>query len=313
MRYYSCSSFSWCAIFYLASLLHFQVTNCHRTSGYSHESEISGENSKWMSSLPDNVPLSSLSLPGTHESLSRGHGGAIAECQTLSLESQLRAGIRVLDVRCRHIEDSFAIHHGMIFLHIMFGDVLQQLEAFLKNNPSETILMRVKEEYEAVNVTGTFEETFSHYYNENPTLFWHTDNETGERPDPTLRSVRGKVVILDNFSSTTKYGLNYGDSGQFIIQDDFKFSTNWDLYDKWMKVKDQVRNADVSRRSGENKFFLNYLSGSFGSFPYFVASGHVTSGTGEHRLSTGLTTLTARDKYPDFPRLDCILKGQMYS
>lgn len=150
---------SWGLILTLGILLHFQIlpTSCHRTTAYSHESSISLDNSDWLSSLPDEVLLSSLSLPGTHESLSRGHGGEIAECQTLSLESQLKAGIRVLDVRCRHVENSFAIHHGIIFMHLMFGDVLQMVSKFLTDHPKETVLMRVKEEYDSANVTVTFE------------------------------------------------------------------------------------------------------------------------------------------------------------
>jgi 1-phosphatidylinositol phosphodiesterase len=112
-----------------------------------------------MSFLPNDTILSSISIPGTHETLSRNYGTEIAECQTLSLESQLKAGIRVIDVRCRHVENSFAIHHGMIFLHLMFGDVLQILEQFLQENPTETVLMRLKEEYNPVNVTLSFEVT----------------------------------------------------------------------------------------------------------------------------------------------------------
>jgi len=62
------------------------------------------------------------------------------------------------------------------------------------------------------------------------------------------------------------------------------------------------------KRVGEETFFVNYLSGAYGAFPYFVASGHITPGTAAHRLSTGLTTLTSRGKYPDFPLTDCFLK-----
>lgn len=64
---------------------------------------------------------------------------------------------------------------------------------------------------------------------------------------------------------------------------------------------------DANGRSNSNNVYLNYLSASTGSFPYFVASGHSSPGTSAPRLSTGLTTLVASDdKYPDFPRTTCL-------
>lgn len=141
-----------------------------------------------------------------------------------------------------------------------------------------------------------YQETFkTYYYDANPDLFWHPDPNISP-PKPTLGSVRGKIVVLDNFSQTTKYGLNYADRAQFNIQDDFRFTTNWDLYRKWEETKTQLKSADVAKCIGKEGFFVNYLSGAYGAFPYFVASGHITSGTGAPRLSTGLTTLTSRGK-----------------
>ncbi|MCX6112934.1 MAG: hypothetical protein NTY22_06625 [Proteobacteria bacterium] len=46
----------------------------------------------------------------------------------------------------------------------------------------------------------------------------------------------------------------------------------------------------------------NFLSGSYGSFPYFVASGHSSPGTNAPRLWTGLAGSKSgmASKYPDF-------------
>src|SRR5207302_1134087 len=98
-------------------------------------------------------------IPGTHDTMAF-YGGDAAQTQTMSLANQLESGVRVLDIRCRHIADVFAIHHGVVFQKVFFGDVLNDVIAFLKKNPSETVLMRVKEEYEPAENTRTFEETF---------------------------------------------------------------------------------------------------------------------------------------------------------
>lgn len=52
---------------------------------------------------------------------------------------------------------------------------------------------------------------------------------------------------------------------------------------------------------------INYLSGSGGSFPYFVASGHSSSGMGAPRLLTGATTPGWWYLYPEFPRVNCFI------
>ncbi|MGR5996224.1 hypothetical protein ACT7C9_32980 [Bacillus cereus] len=65
--------------------------------------------------------------------------------------------------------------------------------------------------------------------------------------------------------------------------------------------------TDPQNNIPKSSIFLNYLSGSGLSYPFFVASGHVDAGTNGDRLWTGLTTLTSKHKWPDFPRLNGFL------
>lgn len=116
--------------------------------------------------------------------------------------------------------------------------------------------------------------------------------------------MRGKIVILLNVGGSN-IGLNYSDD--FHIQDDYNLSTNWDLYDKWLRIKAHLQTTNTAHRNGEHTKFINYLSGSGGSFPYFVASGHNNPATGASRLATGLTTPGWKNSYPDFPRVNCFL------
>lgn len=79
----------------------------------------------WMSALSDSLSLASLSIPGTHESCARFEPLAgSARCQTLSLSEQLEAGVRYLDIRCRRVDNSFSIYHGMVSQNMTFEDVL---------------------------------------------------------------------------------------------------------------------------------------------------------------------------------------------
>jgi len=79
----------------------------------------------WMSSLNGSLSLSQFSIPGTHDSMALYEPvSGTAKCQNLSLGDQLNAGVRFIDIRCRHINNAFAIHHGSIYENANFDDVL---------------------------------------------------------------------------------------------------------------------------------------------------------------------------------------------
>lgn len=128
---------------FLAGVL--PVTTWAHGRHFDDDGTIDTSHPDWMKWVPDATSLSQLSIPGTHDSLAF-YGGDLAQTQTLDLTEQLNAGIRAIDIRCRHIEDVFAIHHGVIFQKTYFGNVLDDATAFLQAHPSETIVMRVKEE-----------------------------------------------------------------------------------------------------------------------------------------------------------------------
>jgi hypothetical protein len=145
--------------------------------------------SNWMSLVDGSKKLSELSIPGTHDSAAR-YGGPLFVTQSHSLREQLNSGVRFLDIRCRHIEDVFAIHHDLVFEHLFFGDVKNICRAFLAEHRQETIIISVKEEYTADSNTQSFEATFDKYVREDPAL-WYLENRI-----PTLNEVRGKIVLF---------------------------------------------------------------------------------------------------------------------
>ena len=73
---------------------------------YNHNS-ASYRDQDWMSGFDDGVPLRKLSILGTHSSMSQGTWGDAFQTQASSLTVQLEAGIRALDIRCRHYNNAF--------------------------------------------------------------------------------------------------------------------------------------------------------------------------------------------------------------
>lgn len=267
----------------------------HHHPAYAHDSEISYSNPRWMSLLDDNVTVSELSVPGTHDTMSL-YGGDIVATQTLTLRKQLDAGIRAFDVRLRATRDKLAVHHRSVYQYVMFGDVLNAMVAFLRANPKEVLFVRVKEEYTPESGSLPFEQSFESYYN---TYSGYITIPNGN--NPSLGELRGKIVFLQNFTGKKRFGM-YMD--QFDIQDRWTVATNWDLYKKWEGVKEHLNLAAESKR---HVGYITYLSASGGSFPYFVASGHSNPATGAARLSTGLTTPGRQNSYPDFPWVNCFI------
>jgi 1-phosphatidylinositol phosphodiesterase len=278
--------------------------------GYSHESFLPLANASWMSSLPDSLKLSYMSLPGTHDTMA-AIGGDSVQTQSMDLAMQLHAGIRVLDIRIYFHSDTFDLSHGVIQQPGNFMSVLQTVTSFLSQNPRETVLMRIKDEHDGTN-TRTFESVFQDYWRSYASYFWQN---TTRDTNPTLGQLRGKIVVLQNFTAINSYGLNYS---SFNAQDNYQLNSDWDLYQKWTDVKDQLSlanavgtfcvmpNVCITPLPGnENKLYINFLSGATGVFPYFVASGKSNPATGAPLLATGKTTPGWND-WPDFPRVNCL-------
>lgn len=230
---------------------------------------------EWMRNVSGRKYLSELSIPGSHETCARV-GGALVQCQSLSLAAQLNTGIRFLDIRCRHIGDAFAIHHGVVYQNLTFGnDVRNVCIDFLRSHPSECIIMMVKPEHKEERCTRSFEQTMRSYIRGCEQYFYLAERM------PTLDEARGKIVLMRRFDT---YGgplgnkLNFRDNATFTsyssitarIQDKYHVALIWDRGWKWQQVRAVLDEA--TRDSNMQTLYINYGSGgSSGCYPNAVA------------------------------------------
>ncbi|MGJ1269768.1 phosphatidylinositol-specific phospholipase C [Sphingobacterium spiritivorum] len=227
--------------------------------------QVLPEGTNWMSFIQGERKLSSLSIPGTHDAGARYEPvSGTAKTQNLTIAEQLNAGVRFLDVRCRFVDDNFAIHHGPVYQHLNFDDVLQSCKSFLQAHPSETIVMSVKEEHTPSGNSMTFEERFIKY----------TDTYSGlfslDADIPSLQQARGKIVLLRRFSSSQALGIQayngWSDNTSFTIQnqesilqvqDAYQVSSNTDKWNAIHTLLNTSKNADMA----SGTLFLNFSSG----------------------------------------------------
>ena len=216
-----------------------------------------------MSKIDDATNLAALSIPGTHESAALYEPvPGTAKCQNETLAEQLASGVRYFDIRCRDLNDQFAIFHGPIDEQQTFDQVLATMSDFLDQHPTETVIMSIKEESTPEGTTRSFEATFDTYTAQAPDR-WYLGAAV-----PALGDVRGKIVLLRRFTATMlPLGIDatmWADNATFAISDaDAKLQVE-DQYmvtstsTKWMEI---TTNIDAARAASDGTLYLTYTSG----------------------------------------------------
>ncbi|MGN0342532.1 MAG: phosphatidylinositol-specific phospholipase C domain-containing protein [Roseburia sp.] len=200
----------------------------------------------WMADIPNDVLLSTVNIPGSHDTGTAAivedftAGYSITQCQKYYYGEQLNAGIRAFDVRCDAKSDTASlsevniVHGGSVWKcfdrdgsDLKLQDILDDSVRFLKNHPSETIVMMVKPDAGSV-------EGLAHALNS-----FVTDEDTKDyvydKSDiPSMGEARGKIVFIWRFDAGSYYsslgfGLNLSNWDDFSYKD---FTGTVKIYDQ---------------------------------------------------------------------------------
>ena len=209
---------------------------------------VKGHN--WMSGIKDDTALSDITMPGTHDSGTKNVDLPIwSKTQPLSITEQLNIGVRYFDLRLEHVSDVYynaQIVHGSSNCwndkggHLTLYEVLEDMYSFLNANPSETLIVSVKQDYgndinALANDVNTLIDLRSNY--------WFTGSYT-----PNLGSVRGKCVLATRMREVGRgIDLSWGDQGSDGGAVDYG----------WMKVQDRYKMGASSKWSNAVKPMLD--------------------------------------------------------
>lgn len=203
------------------------------TSGYK-----ANASANWMHYLPDNMYLSMVSMPGSHDACTSTISTvASGKVQDLDMAGQFAAGVRFFDLRptCRYtssvgigifgIEATYSctdtnltIYHGISSTGIKFADALASIKALMDANPTEVVVLLVHHESSYLYYPSDSQSKCQAQWaaqvpaqlNASGLQFVKAFNS-----DVTLGEARGKVVVIarDDYNGGYHSGkVNWGDN-----------------------------------------------------------------------------------------------------
>lgn len=161
----------------------------------------------WMSNLEDDLKISQINLPGTHDSGTKKvkfllTDIASAQCQNTTITEQLNNGVRFLDIRLEDDGEKLRLVHGTADCksedgsNLYLDEVLQNCYDFLDAHPTETIVMSMKKD-DGKAEDAQIETYIHNYINDNPG-YWCLQNGS-----PVLKDARKKIVLSRRYHSVS--------------------------------------------------------------------------------------------------------------
>ena len=214
----------------------------------------------WMSQLDDNVSIRNINMPGSHDTMALYSIADLAgQCQSLSLHDQLNLGVRFLDIRLKEDHDKLKAVHGFIDQKVSFETITKTIEQFIEKNPSEFIIMSVKEEADPSNSEISFENSLKSYLNKDIYL---KDTELPNK----LGDVRGKVMLLSRYENST-IGVpaydGWKDSVSFTLPNDIYVQDTYQITSAEQKQDEIVKCFNEAGHALKINFLSAYRTDTF--------------------------------------------------
>ena len=222
------------------------------------------DNSRWMAELPNDTVLNTMTIPGTHDSGALySFAGVSGKCQSVPIDQQLKMGVRFLDIRLKLVRNELHVVHSFVDQKQTLAAVLEDITAFIAENPTEFLLVSIKEDAAPVKSDRSFASRLEEMLGKYAGII----SADRELPD-TLGEMRGKIYILARYEDAS-VGIpayhGWQDSTTFDlngmhIQDHYEIS---DVADKQRDILNAIDKADTRQYSIVLNFTSCYLDHGF--------------------------------------------------
>ena len=204
----------------------------------------------WMAGIPDDAYLSSVNIPGTHDTGTAAivedfmQEFSMTSCQKYYYGEQLNVGARSFDVRCNATKsgsdtkpkDVMIIHGGSVWqcinrdgeTDLTLDNILDDSVRFLKNHKSESIVMMLKPD--AGSTEGLAYAL--NYFIQNNKDYVYMGNDI-----PSMGEARGKIVFIRRFAvdeskikDTSGFGIDLSNWDDYSYHD-YKYAVK--IYNKY--------------------------------------------------------------------------------
>ncbi|KAL5611644.1 hypothetical protein BROUX41_000773 [Berkeleyomyces rouxiae] len=232
----------------------------------------------WMSRIRNDAPVSSLSIPGTHNSMTY----SLTENKNLqgqldTLARQLKGGIRFIDIGSRRNGEKIGVFHGGTYTEHDLDEVFSVVFGFLDYYESESVIMRIHKDSWPLGESSAFKNNMNRYLGPTGQFKDSVKNRLYTHPGPydtwapKMGDIRGKLVILQDFSTKPagRFGIPWKSSS--ISATEWKISKGRvGVNYKWSSIETGIRAANEDT---ENKLHITYTGVSFGTAPFMAAGG----------------------------------------
>lgn len=195
----------------------------------------------WITPLDDNIYVSQLSIPGTHDAATGdGTDYSLGKTQELTLDQQFEIGIRAFDLRPAVSGSDLILCHGVVATTFNWDQVMGRFKYYLSEHPGEFIIALIRHEDEYDNNNSSWGSIMQ---SKLESLKAEINPKTKEsytadfKPDLTVGELRGKILFL------CRDWTKYNDAGPVVGG-----------YTGWSHNKD---GAEVSIYSRSNSGILN--------------------------------------------------------
>lgn len=158
----------------------------------------------WMKRLPDNAYISTLSIPGSHDSgtgngfpgvttsIYGPFGEKYARTQDKNFEEQWDMGIRAFDLRPAIKDNYINVNHGIMPTNLRFDDALYFLRDKLRENPSEFVVIHLLHASDGDDNASNYGERLLELLNRDDLKDFFVEFKS----TLTVREMRGKILLL---------------------------------------------------------------------------------------------------------------------